>query len=686
MAKDTEKTKSELIAELARLRARVVELEAQGFVRNVTERKRSEERFRIAAEITTDLIYEWNVVDDTLEWFGDIDAMLGYAPGEVPRTIEGWVRLIHADDRARLADSVELHRTATEPIFEEYRVQRKDGTWRYWVDRGAPVLDEAGVPYKWIGGCQDVTERKRAEEALRASEQKHRLLLEHLPQRIFYKDRDSVFVSCNDNFARDLGVTPDEIAGKTDYDFYPEGLAEKYRADDRRIMESGQLEEIEEAHLRDGQELVVQVVKTPVTDEGGNVTGILGIFWDITERKRAEEERLNLERQVQHAQKLESLGVLAGGIAHDFNNLLVSILANADLALHDMSPHASGRENLKAIEEGAIRAADLARQMLAYSGRGKFVIETINLSEFVEEMAHLLQVAVLKKAVLKFNFAENLPAIEADATQVRQVIMNLITNASEAVGERSGVVAVSTGVMDCDRAYLDGSDLSSRAGLDEPLPEGPYVYLEVADTGCGMDAAIQEKLFDPFFTTKFTGRGLGMAAVLGIVRGHKGVIKIYSEVGQGTTIKVLFPASNKRPRAEAVREARQHAQARRFSGTVLLVDDEKTVRELTQHMLERLGFAVLTAADGREAVEVFREHTDDVACVILDLTMPRMDGEAAFRKLRRIQRDVRVIMSSGYNEQEVAQRFAGKGLAGFLQKPYQLSTLAERLRAALGST
>ena len=442
----------------------------QGFVHNVTERKHCEERFRITAEVTTDLIYEWNVADDTLEWFGDIDAMLGYAPGELPRTIKGWVDLIHPEDRARLTQSVERHRTATEPIFEEYRVQRKDGTWRYWVDRGAPELDEAGTPYKWIGGCQDVTERMSTEEALLASEKKFRLLIGHLPQRIFYKDRDSVFVSCNDNFARDLGIAPDEIAGKTDYDFYPEELAEKYRADDRRIMESGHLEEIEEAHLRDGQDLIVQVVKTPVTDEAGNVTGILGIFWDITERKRAEnalreseerfrnvyetaplgfilwdrncrvtdwnrraeemfgwtrdevlgkdffgflipesarprvaamveallrgeiephvvnenltkngetilcewsnsvlcdregrvtgamslalditerkraeEERLNLERQVQHAQKLESLGVLAGGIAHDFNNLLVSILGNADLALQDMSPHAPGR-------------------------------------------------------------------------------------------------------------------------------------------------------------------------------------------------------------------------------------------------------------------------------------------------------------------------------------------------------
>ena len=317
--------------------------------------------------------------------------------------------------------------------------------------------------------------------------------------------------------------------------------------------------------------------------------------------------------------------------------------------------------------------------MLAYSGKGRFVIEALNLSEVVEEMAHMLEVSISKKAILKHNFADNLPAIEADVAQVRQIIMNLITNASEAIGDRSGVISISTGAMECDRAYL------SETYLDEELAEGLYVYIEVADTGCGMDEETQIKVFDPFFTTKFMERGLGLAAVLGIVRGHKGALKVYSELGKGTTFKALFPASEAESVALAAAE-HDALESWRGSGTILVVDDEETVCTIAKRMLEWMGFDVLMAGDGREALEVFRDHADEIDCILLDLTMPRMDGEQAFRELRRIRSDVRVIMSSGYNEQEVTQRFAGKGLTGFIQKPFQLAGLAEKLREVLEDT
>ena len=254
--------------------------------------------------------------------------------------------------------------------------------------------------------------------------------------------------------------------------------------------------------------------------------------------------------------------------------------------------------------------------------------------------------------------------------------MNLITNASEAIGDRSGIISITTGAVDCDRAYL------TESYLDEELPEGLYVSLEVADTGCGMDAETRAKLFDPFFTTKFTGRGLGLAAVLGIVRGHRGAIKIYSEPGKGTTFKVLFPAVDAEPRSVADRKPPDR-EAWRGEGTVLLVDDEEAIRALGKRMLERAGFDVLTANDGRDAVELYREHGDQIVCVILDLTMPQMDGEEAFREMRRIRSDVCVIVSSGYNEQEVTQRFVGKGLAGFIQKPYKFNRLLDQVRQAL---
>jgi CheY-like chemotaxis protein len=380
---------------------------------------------------------------------------------------------------------------------------------------------------------------------------------------------------------------------------------------------------------------------------------------------------------MQEVQKLESLGILAGGIAHDFNNLLMAILGNADLALLALSPASPAHPNVEQIVRASQRAADLCSQMLAYSGKGRFVVGLYDLSEIVREMMQMLEVSVSKKANVRYSFAADLPAIEVDVTQMRQIIMNLITNASEALGDQSGYISVSTGVMDCDRAYL------AESYLDDKLLEGKYVYLEVADTGSGIDEETRRRIFDPFFTTKFTGRGLGLAAVLGIVRGHQGAIKVYSEVGQGTTFKVLLPA-REWAQENRVPSAAHSVPPLPGGGTVLLIDDDPEVREVGSQMLERLGFKVLTAAHGQEGLKVFQARGGEIDCVILDLTMPEMGGEEVFRELRRLRSDVRVILSSGYNEQEVTQRFAGKGLAGFIQKPYRVANLQEILGRVFG--
>jgi signal transduction histidine kinase/CheY-like chemotaxis protein len=425
----------------------------------------------------------------------------------------------------------------------------------------------------------------------------------------------------------------------------------------------------------EGGKFIVEVCLMPVTIKG---QVMLYTTWrDITERKRSEETRRSLERQMQHAQKLESLGVLAGGIAHDFNNLLMAILGNADLALNQLEPHSPARGNIEEIETVTRRAADLARQMLAYSGKGRFVIEPINLNGFVKEMAHLLTVSISKKVVLKYNFADNLPVCEGDATQIRQIIMNLIVNASEAIGEKSGVIALSTGAMDCDSVYLQ--DLR----IEKALPAGLYVYIEVSDTGCGMDRETLNKIFDPFFTTKFTGRGLGLSAVLGIVRGHKGTIKVYSEAGKGTTFKILFPASEVPGVAAMKQQAETAREPWRGEGTVLIADDEETICAVGKRMLECIGFRVLTAPDGREAVEVYREHAEEIVCVLLDLTMPHLNGAEAFREIRLINPQVKVILCSGYNMLDATQRFVGEGLAGFIQKPYNMAELREKMQQAL---
>ncbi len=393
------------------------------------------------------------------------------------------------------------------------------------------------------------------------------------------------------------------------------------------------------------------------------------------ERKRAEEERQRLETQMRHAQKLESLGVLAGGIAHDFNNLLVGILGNTGLALMDLAPDAPARPLLEEVEKAALRAAELSRQMLAYSGRGRFQVQVFQLNSLVEEMTNLLVASISKKARLEFDFARGVPSVEGDPTQVRQVVMNLITNASDALSDQAGSIRIRTGAMAADRRYLLG--LFPDAGL----AEGNYVFLEVADTGCGMDAETQARVFDPFFTTKFQGRGLGMAAVLGIVRGHKGAIKIDSAPGQGTTFRVLFPASAK-PAAPLEVRAQPRAPWR-GAGTILVVDDEATVRFLAEQSLKRAGFDVLLAEDGQKAVDLFRARAAGIRGVLLDMTMPQLGGDETFRELRRIRPDVPIILSSGYDEQDATSKFAGKGLAGFIQKPYGARDLAEKVREIL---
>ncbi|GFE62755.1 PAS domain-containing sensor histidine kinase [Geobacter sp. AOG2] len=514
---------------------------------------------------------------------------------------------------------------------------------------------------------RDISELKEKSRTLEL----YRHALDNARDSIFLVGKDARFLYVNKAACETLGYTRDEFLAMhvfdIDPDFPPEIWAkhwEEIKAHDALRIETSQ-------RAKDGRLIPVEIGIKLFWFEG--VEYSLSAARDLTERLRFEAERLHLEQQLLHAQKLESLGVLAGGIAHDFNNILMAILGNADLALMRINKESPAVDNLHRIEEAAARAADLAKQMLAYSGKGKFVVEHIHLNRLLEDMLHMLEVSISKKAVLRLNLNPSLPTVEADATQMRQIIMNLVINASEAIGDKSGVIAITTGCMDCDKGYLKD------VWLDENITAGLYVYLEIADTGCGMSKDTLAKIFDPFYTTKFTGRGLGMAAVMGIVRSHKGAIKVYSELDKGTSFKILLPASGKP--AELFNHEGSHSTDQwRGGGTVLLVDDEETVRGIGKAMLQELGFEVITANDGREAVEAFKA-APGIAFVILDLTMPHMDGEQCFRELRRLNPGVKVIMSSGFSEHEVNQKFAGKGVAGFIQKPYRLSALREAIKA-----
>jgi PAS domain S-box-containing protein len=416
---------------------------------------------------------------------------------------------------------------------------------------------------------------------------------------------------------------------------------------------------------RNGEERTIEAAWSPIKDRDSVEEGNVIVFRDVTEKR-------NLERQLQQAQKMESLGVLAGGIAHDFNNLLMAIQGHAELALEEIPPASPARGDLNEITTATQRAADLCRQMLAYAGKASFTLERVGLRDLVEEMMHLLKTSISKKATLVLNLERGLPPIKADPSQIRQIVMNLIINAAEAIGDRDGVVTVSVGAARRDKEFLRNTE------LHDDLPPGLYVHLVVTDTGIGMDAGTRSRIFEPFFSTKFTGRGLGLAAVLGIVRAHKGALKVYSEPGKGTTFKVLFPALEETGVGSRVADS-SSLTVWRGQGTILLVDDEESLLALGGRMLEYLGFTVLTAVDGLEAVDLYRERGKEIDLVLMDLTMPQMDGAKAFDELRRLDPEVRVVLASGYSKEDVASRFAGKHPDGILQKPYTLAKLQESL-------
>ena len=529
-----------------------------------------------------------------------------------------------------------------------------------------------------MAAYNSITRRKKADKTLGKREKLLGKILEILPVGLWIADKNGKL-----NYGNSAGIRiwgTGNKAGTEDYGLFrakrlPSG--EEIRTDDwalyHTINEGVTIrDELLEIEGFDGVKRIILNHTAPVLDDEGNIDGAIVVNQDITDVKKMEEDRVIFERQIQQTQKLESLGVLAGGIAHDFNNILMAVLGHSELALDELSSMSPARRSIKEIETAARRAAELCRQMLAYSGKASFFLERVDLREMIEEMVHLLKTSISKKAILNLDLEKGLPQIMADPAQIRQIVMNLIINASDAIGQRSGVITISLGAVKCDVDYL------SRTDLFKELAPGYYVYFEVADTGCGMGKETLEHIFEPFFTTKFAGRGLGLAAVLGIVRAHKGAIKVYSEKDRGTTFKVLFPALESSSMNDNSDPGKDIA-GWKGSGTVLIADDEESLRALGSSMLEHLGFKVIAAADGKEAVDLYASYPEKIDLVILDLTMPHMDGSQAFSELKRINPEVSVIIASGYNKDDVGARFAGKNLAGVLQKPYSMSKLKELL-------
>ncbi len=604
-----------------------------------------------------------------------------------------------------------------------FRVQGSNSD-RVWNEEGLSVTVSITPPYwqtAWfralaaailatvVGGAFSARVRhlkrrehklaRRVDEAsadLRRSEKRYRLLFERNLAGVVRATVDGRILDCNDAFARILGYgSPGQCRESHVLDFGV-SLNDRPSLADRLHSDGAVVSYESSARSREGSPVALLWNASLVPGDGGGPPVVEATTIDVSERRRVEEG-------LRRAQKLESLGVLAGGIAHDFNNLLMSIMGNAEMARRDLDTKSPIHRRLDRIETASGNAAELAKQMLAFSGKGDFVVSRLDFSAAVREMKHLLDGAASKNARMIYQLDPDLPAIEADARNIEQIVMSLVTNASESLDTADGVITVRTGSRD-----YTPDDLAATY-LDDRLPAGRYVFFEVVDQGCGMDEDLQANIFDPFFTTKFTGRGLGLAAVLGIVRGHRGAIKFDSAPGCGSTFTVLFPAATPYPEQPGLEPPEpeppepeppepepepttdkprpdsppEGGRARTSRGTVLVVDDDKSVRQVARDMLSAIGFDVLTASDGQEGVEVFRRRASEIVLVVLDLSMPRMSGEEAFIEIRKTAPGTRVILASGYDEKECTRRFAGRELSGFIQKPYRLTSLEEKIRDVL---
>lgn len=512
---------------------------------------------------------------------------------------------------------------------------------------------------------------------LERSNEANRLLasvVESSDDAIVANSTDGIIESWNAGAERLYGYKAEEMVSRDIRELLPPDRPEEETEILARLRRGEQSEHFETVRLRKGGTPVeVSLTISPIRNEFGQIVGASHISRDITQQKRTEEA-------MRQAQKLESLGVLAGGIAHDFNNLLVGIIGNASLAQENMRVDSPAWRQIQGVIAAGERAAALTRQMLAYSGKGRFVIDRIDLSAYVREMAPLIEAAIPRTVELRLDLGETLPAVEADATQIQQLIMNVVINGAEAIASgNAGSVTVVT------RSEQIIEDVPGTQAMPQTtdLKPGLYVVLEVRDTGAGMDEATKSKIFDPFFTTKFTGRGLGLAAVLGIVRGHGGMIEVSTSPGKGTTFRVLFPT----PAVSVNRRSISPIGVGDLSagGAVLVVDDEPIVRKVAAQALEHYGYRVLLAKDGKRAIDLFRREGDQIRCVVLDLTMPNMSGEETLRWLKAARPSTPVILSSGFTEAEAVRRFAGKGLAGFIQKPYRAVDIAQKIKDVLGA-
>jgi PAS domain S-box-containing protein len=641
-----------------------------GIARDITGQKRSEETLRLsqqrlelaqaAAGIGT---WDWDMVTGEVRCSSGYGPLYGLPPGNLAPPPEHWLDSIHSEDRDRVAEEINRSVQLSDCFTAEFRVVWPNGTIHWLYGRGQVLRDSQGNPTRMIGVNMDISERKHAEAALRESEERFRNMANTAPVMIWVSGQDKLCTFFNAAWLAFTGRTLEqELGNGWSESVHPEDLDRCIAAysssfDARRSFQM-------EYRLRraDGQYRWVLDRGVPRFEPGGAFAGYIGSGIDINDLKRTQEEALA-------RQKLEDLGVLAGGIAHDFNNLLGTILAEAELVDAHLDAGSSPREEIERIKTVAVRGAEIVRELMIYAGKDQGgVFELVDLSRLAAEMLELIKVSISKHAVLKSNLDKNLPPVLGSAPQIRQVFMNLVINASEAIGDQEGVIQITT----------------SRA-TDRPGSSGDCVLLEVSDNGCGMTPEAKAKIFDPFFTTKFAGRGLGLAVVHGIVRAHRGAIEIETAPGRGATFRVSLPCASAAPDSIALSAKERSHDRTRTVGTVLVVEDEEVLRLAVSKALRNRGFAVMEAQDGSVAIDLMRTHRDDIDAMLLDFTLPGTSSREVLEEAQRLRANLKVVLSSAYDRKTVGASFGGLGITRFIRKPFQLDDLAGTLRDAIAS-
>jgi PAS domain S-box-containing protein len=591
-----------------------------------------------------------------------ITRLVGYAPEELVGRSE--LDLVHPDDHPAMKTvfAESLCRPGQDKIVQ-YRYHHKEGAWHYLESIRTTRITDTHVRVVVVLQ-RDITAAKQSEEAVRAIESQYRCMIDNLEQSVFLKDRELRYVAANRKFCQGLGRTKADLVGKTDLDFHPRPVAEKYQTEDRLVLAEGRRVEAEEHSFVDGKLRTYRIVKTPARDEQGRMTGVLGITWDVTEQRA-------LEGQLRQAQKMEAIGQLVGGMAHDFNNLLTAILGNIALTRGGVPENDPCHELLVSAEQAAARAAELTNRLLGFSRQTLLRPQPTNLQACVDETVRILRRTIDPRITLEVRGAADLWPVHADAGQLNQVLMNLCLNARDAMPDGGRLLLKTENVV-------LGQDY---ANLHLETRSGEFVRLSVEDTGHGILPEIRARIFEPFFTTKGPGKGtgLGLAMVFGIVKQHQGWIDCYSEVNQGTCFSVYLPRSTQPlpacpPPAPPVPNGGRE--------TILLADDERSLRNLGATILRRYGYTVLLAEDGVEAVAVYRQAQGSLDLVILDLTMPRLSGHDAFRQIIALDPGARILFASGYSAEYISAA-EHESIRGFVSKPYRPEELAHRVRTAL---